>query len=198
MKVKRFDNLWTMGLILTSAILVLFYIAKIFFPELIVGVAEIPSIVKFGNYVDSHKWAYFLFDSMVAFIGAYIYCCACIRNTKLSIKGVLLVVFSIVILKLCSMFLPNIYIPVNYCVFAFFPFLICVFDKTITNDKFISCSICFVVDIMAQALSMQIRDIVLMATHLNSATFFILLIDTWIWRVLLYMFFNYKNKIKGE
>ena len=47
MKVKRFNNLWAMGLILFGAILVAFYLAKIFFPEFIVGVAEIPAIVNF-------------------------------------------------------------------------------------------------------------------------------------------------------
>ena len=183
---------------MTGAILVLFYIAKIFFPKWIVGVAEIPNIVAFGCFVDSHLWAYYLFDSIFAFVGAYLYCCACTRSAKLSRKGLCLVVSSIIILKLCSAFLENIYLPLNYSVLTFFPFLICLADKKITSENFVSCSVCFVVDIMAQALSMAIRDVVLMATHLNSATFFILLIDTWIWRTLLYMFFNHKKSRKGE
>lgn len=54
MKIKRFNNLWAMGLILFGAILVAFYLAKIFFPEFIVGVAEIPAIVNFGNLIDGN------------------------------------------------------------------------------------------------------------------------------------------------
>ena len=54
MKVKRFNNLWAMGLILCGVLLVAFYLAKIFFPEFIVGVAEIPAIVNFGNLIDGN------------------------------------------------------------------------------------------------------------------------------------------------
>ena len=68
MKVKRFNNLWAMGLILFGAILIAFYIVKIFFPQFIVGVAEIPSIVAFGNYVDSHEWAKQLFNIATVFL----------------------------------------------------------------------------------------------------------------------------------
>lgn len=57
MKIKKFKNLWTMGLILFGVILIALYVAKIFFPEFIVGIAEIESVVKFGQYVDTHQWA---------------------------------------------------------------------------------------------------------------------------------------------
>ena len=62
MKVKRFNNLWAMGLILFGVILVAFYVAKIFFPEFIVGVAEIPEIVKFGTLIDSNIIYRSIFD----------------------------------------------------------------------------------------------------------------------------------------
>ena len=197
MKVKRFDNLWTMGLILTGAILVLFYIAKIFFPEWIVGVAEVPSIVKFGNYVDSHKWAYQLYEIIFGFFIGYIYCCACIRTYKLNWKGNLFLILSNLVLNILAMFSPQYYAPINYVNFVLIPLLICLANKNITKDIFVSTVVCFAVDIFLQILSMEIRDITLLSTHLNSATYTILLIDMVIWRVLLYMFFNYKNK-KGD
>ena len=62
MKVKRFNNLWAMGLILFGVLLVAFYVAKIFFPQFIVGVAQTPSIVKFGTYVDSNNIYIYLFN----------------------------------------------------------------------------------------------------------------------------------------
>jgi hypothetical protein len=83
MKVKKFKNLWTMGLILFGAILIALYVAKIFFPEFIVGIAEIESVVKFGEYVDTHLWAYYLFTSITSFVIAYFYCCACCRRKYL-------------------------------------------------------------------------------------------------------------------
>lgn len=83
-KIKRFNNLWTMGLILCGILLIVFYISKIFFPEWIVGVAETPEIVKFGEFVDSHWWAYYLFTFATSYIGGYVYTCACCKQRVLN------------------------------------------------------------------------------------------------------------------
>ena len=194
MKVKRFDNLWTMGLILTGAILVLFYIAKIFFPEWIVGVAEIPSIVKFGNYVDSHLWAFCIFNFLVSFVGGYVYACACCRVYKLN-KFQTLILFGIVFLGLIfQMYSPTLYTPYTYTTLILIPFLLLIFNKNLCKETFVSTCSCYCIDIMSQAFSMSIRNIVLLSLWVNSATMAILLIDGFIWRILLYLYFNYKNK----
>jgi hypothetical protein len=197
MKIKRFKNLWTMGLILFGAILVLFYIAKIFFPEFIVGVAEIPSIVAFGNFVDSHLWAYYLYAFVIAYIGLYIYTCACANSKRLNLFGTIIILGFTVLSFVVQIFAPTIYNAYNYSCFIFIPFLYLLKCNNLTKETFISTVICFIVDIMAQSLSIFIRDIVLLSSCVNSATLTILLIDTWIWRALLYMFFNNKNQ-KGE
>ena len=184
-----------MGLILCGAILVFFYVAKIFFPEFIVGVAEIPSIVKFGNYVDSHWWARNLFDFIVVLTIVNIYCCACCRKTKLNLKCFLVLLCYAIILRLFSNFLPTQYTPINYLGFILCPFLMCLINKEVNKDTFISTIVCFSVDILSQLMSLWIRDIVVMVNNLNTATFFILLIDAVIWRVLLYCYFNYKKEV---
>lgn len=194
MKIKRFKNLWTMGLILFGAILVLFYIAKIFFPEFIVGVAEIPSIVAFGNFVDSHWWAFAIYQIIISCVGAYIYCCACFRIKRLNNKKLILLIAFFAFGFLAQQFLKEIYAPFNYVIFVFMPFLMLAVDKELSVKTFSSTIICYTIDIMAQAMSMCIRNIVLLSTCLNSATMTILLIDTWIWRTLLYMFFNNKKE----
>lgn len=197
MKVKRFDNLWAMGLILFGAILLLFYVAKIFFPEWIVGIAEIPSIVAFGNFVDSHWWASTLFTFLVSFIGGYIYACACCRQNKLSMAQLLILVGTVVFLIICQRFLPKLYSPLNYTAFIVMPFGMAIVGKQVNKENFVSTVVCYSVDIVSQTLSMAIRDIVVMSTCINSATMTILLIDTWILRILLYLFFNHKKE-KGE
>lgn len=194
MKVKRFNNLWAMGLILFGVILVAFYIAKIFFPQLIVGVAEIPSIVKFGNYVDSHLWAYIIFSFAISYIGGYFYYCACYRKYKLDLIENLFLIGFTIFSYVIQFLLPDIYTPYNYVVFVFQPFIVLFIKKNKDSKYLTSICTCFSVDIMAQAMSMTIRDIVMMSTQINIATITILLIDTWIWRILLYLFFNYKNK----
>ena len=193
MKVKKFDNLFTMGLILCGAILVLFYIAKIFFPQFIVGVAEIPSIVAFGEYVDTHKWAYIFFNMGVNYFGSYILFCACCRKKFLKGKDNLILLFFVVSARLVSEFLPQHYSSYNYVALIGFPFLMNLIDKNLTKETFISTVVCFCVDISSQILSVEIRNLFLLSTHINVATMTILLIDGMIWRTLLYLFFNHKN-----
>ena len=187
-----------MGLILFGAILLLFYVAKIFFPEFIVGVAEIPSVVAFGNYVDSHLWASILFHFVVSYIGGYLYYCACYRKYKLDLLENCSLIAFIVITIIVQYFLPKIYSPFLYVSVILQPLIMLYVHKNICKETFISVCACFIVDIMAQAVSMQIRDIILLASHLNTATMTILLIDTWIWRILLYLFFNHKKNKENE
>ena len=194
MKIKRFNNLWTMGLIIFGAILITFYILKIACPEFIVGIAEIPAIVAFGTYVDTHLWAYIIFEFAVAYIGLYLYSCACCRKMKLDWQDNLILCGFIAFGFLLYFLTPSLYTPFNYVMLILLPFVLLLKNKNLSQATFISTAICFGIDIMAQALSMEIRNIVLMASSLNIATLTILLIDTLIWRTLLYCYFNYKNK----
>lgn len=194
MKVKRFKNIWTMGLIIFGVILVAFYIVKLVCPNFIIGVAEHPGIVAFGNYIDSHLWSYYLFNGLMCYIGGYIYCCACCRTHKLNLKGNLLLLLFIVISLIFQRFGFELYTPFNYVNFILLPFLILLCDKKLTKETFTSTICCYTIDIMAQAMSLVIRNVVIMTIHPNCATLSILLIDTWIWRILLYCYFNYKIK----
>lgn len=194
MKVKRFNNLWTMGLILFGSLLVLFYIAKIFFPQFIISVAETPNIVKLGNYVDTHKWAFYIYHLIVSYIIGYVYCCACCRKMKLNLKENLVLFISIILVIISQEFLPEIYSAINYTIFVFAPFIMLLIDKNLTKETFCSTIICYVVDIMTQAISLFIRNIIILSTCVNSATMTILLIDMVIWRCLLYFYYNYKKE----
>ena len=194
MKITRFNNLWTMGLIIFGAILITFYILKIACPEFIVGVAELPAIVAFGNYVDTHLWAFLIFEFAIGYLGFYLFACACCRKKYLNWQENLIVVGFVAVCLLLYFFAPNLYTPFNYIALILLPFVLLLKNKNLTKLTFTSTAICFAVDIMAQAISMEIRNIVLMASSLNIATLTILLIDTFIWRALLYFYFNHKNE----
>lgn len=194
MKVKRFKNLWAMGLILFGAILIAFYVAKIFFPEFIVGVAEIPAIVNFGKYVDTHKWAGLLYHFVISYIGGYLYYAACYRKYKLNIKENLFVIIFVILNIATQYLLPKIYTPFLYSAMILQPLIVLYLENKITKNTFISVCACFVIDIMAQALSLQIRDIIMLTSQLNTATMTILLIDAYIWKALLYLYFNYRKE----
>lgn len=191
-KVKKFDNIWTMGLILFGAILVFFYIAKLFFPEWIIGVAETPRIVEIGEYIDTHRWAYYLFYFVLTTIPMYFYCCACCRKGKLSkYEGICLASFCLISF-LIEAFLPDMIFVYNNVAYIALPLIF----KVMSNDKkdiFYSTSLCFIVTSFAQALSLSIRDISTLISFPNTATFCILMIDGYIWNILLYLYFNFKG-----
>lgn len=194
MKIKKFNNLWTMGLIIFGIMLVAFYILKLVNPSFIVGIAEIPAVVRFGTYVDTHKWAGFLFYLATGYLGYYLFCCACCRKYKLTIKENVLILFFTISLYAVQNYLPEIYAPLNYALLILVPFIMLIIDNKLNRNTFISTSITFCVDIMAQCLSLCIRNIVLLTTCLNTATMTILLIDGVIWRILLYLYFNNKKE----
>ena len=182
-----------MGLILFGSILIFFYIAKLFFPQFIVGVAELPGIVKFGKFVDTHIWAYHIYNIVIGFFSAYIYCCGCCRKRKFNWKESLILFGFVILLRLISIFKPEQYTSMNYVIMCISPFILCWYNKSISSKMFISTIMCFSVDIVSQILSIEIRNLIPLSTNLNIATITILLIDGWIWRTLLYLFFNDKS-----
>lgn len=193
MKIKKFKNLWTMGLILFGAILGLFYFIKLVAPDFIIGIAETPNIIAFGNYVDSHLWAYYLYSTVIGLLGTYIYCCACCQVKRLDLIDCLIILGGIVFLDLIGIMFTQYYSTINLLILMLTPYLISI-KRGLPLDKiFKSTLICIFIDIFAQILSVTIRDLTLMSSTINSATITILLIDTWIWRILLYLYFNNKK-----
>lgn len=194
MKVKRFKNLWTMGLILFGSILVVLYIAKIFFPTFVVSVAEIPAIVKFGNYVDTHKWAYYLFNFINSMIIMFFYCCACCRTKTLKIVELLTLAVLTILSYPIAIYLPNLSFAYNNVLYLLMPLVIMLLRKNKDSNVFYSTAISFVITSMAQAMSLEIRGISTLISYPNIATLFVLLIDLHIWNILLYLYFNYKGE----
>lgn len=193
MKIKKFKNLWTMGLLLTGGALVTLYLIKLIFPNFIVGVAQLPSIVKIGTFVDSNIFLYYAFNFITSIIVAYFFCCASCRKKRLDYIDLIIVISLTIILNLLQVFLPLHYVYFNLLTMIACPCLICFKDKRIDIKYFYSTIICFSIHILAQILSLEIRGISTLISYPNSATYTILLIDVYICQFLLYNYFNFKE-----
>ena len=194
MKIKKFNNLWTMGLIIFGALLVGFYVLIIVCPQFIVGVAETPSIVSIGNFIDRNKVCFYIFHFIVGLFSSYIYSCACCRVKKLNRNQTIVLLSFLLFSMVCQEFMPDIYPPYNYVSIVIMQFIIAYISNNENGKTFMSTATCFTVDVMAQAFSMKIRNVVIMTNCVNSATMFVLLIDGMIWRVLFYLYFNHKGE----
>lgn len=182
-----------MGLILCCAMLVALYCIKIFYPNVVVGVAEIKPIVKFGNFIDKYDWAYYLFYGSTSMLILWFYTCACCRVNKLG-KIELCVLFGLVVLShIIEKYLPTQSLVFNISLYLIMP-LIVVTKRRIKDYRiFYSTVVCFLITNFAQTISLDIRAISTMVSYPNSATYFILLIDAYIWNVLLYNYYNFKG-----
>jgi hypothetical protein len=186
MKIKRFNNLWLMGLILSASILGVVYIIKLFFPQFVIEVAEFESITRIGHYIDNHKWAWYLFSIVISFITCYLTCCASCRRSKLNNKEIVILLATILILYAVREFLPMQFTVLNYASLIVLP---CIF-----KGDFKATAICFTSINLLQTMTLEIRNLSSMIVNFNFASSLILLIDVYIFQVLLYFLFNYKKE----
>lgn len=109
MKIKKFDNIWLMGIILASALILGIYILKIFFPNLVIETAQVDSITRIGHYIDTHKWAWYIASFFLSFFVCYFTFCACCRKKALTIKETVITIVAIILLYIVKNFyLTNI------------------------------------------------------------------------------------------
>ena len=186
MKIKKFDNIWLMGIILASALILGIYILKIFFPNLVIETAQVDSITRIGHYIDTHKWAWYLVSGLLSFFVYYLNCCACCRKKKLSLKENLFIICFIVLIYFIKRFLPDLYTPINICSNIILP---CIFKAELKTTTFCFCFITFL-----QAITISIRGLKYMIIDYNYATLTILMIDIYIAQILLYCLLNYKKR----
>lgn len=185
-----------MGLILFGSMLVFFYIAKLFFPQWIIGVAETPRLIEIGNYIDNSIPLTLLTNELIGLIFGYIYFCACLQVPKLDRKGFIIFLTFVTALVLSPLIDFTFYTIFNYVNILFTPLLIALVSKRFNYKIVMSTVICFIVDIGTQLLSIQIRDLTQMVHNINTATMLVLCIDGYIWRILLYFYFNEKRRLE--
>lgn len=186
MKIKRFNNLWFMGLILSASILGVIYFLKICFPSFVIEVAQIDSITRIGHYIDTHKWAWYLATFIITFVSYYLICGASCGVKKLTAKQNLIIVITILILFLSREFLPAQYTALNFISMILLPLLF--------NGEFKNTVVVFSFVNFLQTITLEIRGLSLMIADFNFATFTILMIDVYILESLLYFLFNFKKE----
>jgi hypothetical protein len=193
-KVKKFDNLWTMGLIICGGLILILYLAKLIFPNWVVGVAECEPVVKFGEYVDTHWLPYYIFNYGTSFLGGYFYICASCRKKYLSRLQNIIYSISLIFMFVVQKLLPDYFIYLNLIYLMGLSCLFCYLEHNKEIKYLYSCFCVFSIHSVSQILSLKIRDISALISSPNSATFTILLIDSYIWLILTYNYHNYKEE----
>ena len=166
-------------LVLSICLLCGMYILKIFFPKEFVLAIENQRIIAIGNYIDSHKWAYFIFGSVTSFITYWLYCCACSHRKYLKWYHCLEILIAIIIIRIINIFDLNIATALSISSMIFLPAL--------TTGEIKTTAIVYFVHTLNQSLTLTIRNITIFLQYLNSLTTFLLAIDMYFWLILFYI-----------
>lgn len=162
------------------------YILKIFFPEQFVLSVENEIIIAIGNYIDNNEWAYYLFGIFTSFLTYWLYLCAVCKRWYLNWWQCLIVLavigasigFSFVDVNLCS--------ALSYTSLIILPFIFKAELKPV--------AIVFTTHIFAQFLTTSIRNLPVYIAYYNSLIFAFLTAECYLWLLLFYVYFNYKEK----
>ena len=162
------------------------YVLKIFFPEEFVMAIENERLVKIGTYIDSHKWAYYLFGIITSFITYTLYCGAVCRKWVLTWWNYLVILAVIGVSILLSHYDMNLYTGLSYASFVFLP---AIFGSDIKRV-----GVAYSIHLFSQSTTLTIRNIVIYMTNINSLILYVVGFESFLWLLLLYTLFNYKKE----
>lgn len=173
-------------LTLCVAFLVGLYFAKIFFPKEFMMSIQNERIIKIGTYIDSHEWLYYICCAIPSYATYYLYCCACSHRLTLKLKEHLIIIAVSVISVFVNIYDTNVAMAICDTAFLFLP--------AIMNGKLKTCAIVFTIHSFSQILSLSIRNLPLYLTNINYITTILMVFEGYLWLVLCYIIFNYKEK----
>lgn len=173
-------------LILVMCSLTALYVAKGFFPEQFMMNVQNEQLISIGNFIDTHKWSFYLFGSITSFITYWLYCCAICKRFYLKwyecVAILIVIAGSIGLTYLDAAFLTHY----SICAMLFLPLLF--------GGKLKETAIVYGVHGLAQILSLKIRNLPMYMVGVNSLTLFLMNIECIFWLLLFYVIFNYKKK----
>lgn len=181
-------KLYISMIILVVAFLVAMYVLKMFFPQEFVMVVENERLVAIGNYIDSHKWAYYSFGIFTSFITYYFYCCAVCKRLYLKLWQYL-VILAVIGLSIGFSFVDTEIVSyIGIMSFIVLPFIFKANLKEV--------AIVYSVHGLAQILTLKIRNFPLYMTNVCSLNLFLTNFECYLWLVLFYILFNLKKEGK--
>ena len=172
---------------LVAVFLTALYVIKIFYPQKFVMTVSNEKLIVIGQYIDNHLWLRYLCAGLTSFITYSLYCCACSRRWFLKWYEYFIIIGVIVAVRFIGFANSTIATAIQLSSFIFLP--------AIMKCDIKPCAIVYTFHIMAQALSLSIRNLPIYLTTTNYLTVLLLGIESYLWLILFYFVFNYKKEI---
>lgn len=179
-------------IVLILAFLVACYVAKIFFPEQFVMSVESEALVTAGNFIDTHRWLYYIVQVGLGVLFDYLYFGAVCQRTKLHwslwcVVGCYNLALGAVLAFASVDFLIN----ATYIITAISSCYMILVPLFYTNELE-PLAITYCVNFVAQTLSLNIRGISYLMTNANTLTTLLMSFECYFWLLLLFLIFNFK------
>jgi hypothetical protein len=143
-------------------------------------------LIQIGNFIDSHRFIYYIFCGITAFITYYLYCCACCHKKKLCLREIIYILGAIIIVRLVGFYDNNMWSHFSISSFILLPILM--------KGDFKTTGIVYFIHGISQMLSLSIRDLPMYLSTNNTVTILLLSIDMYFWLLLMFIIFNYKKE----
>lgn len=186
MNIKIAKTLLTLSIIY----IVGFYIIKFIFPDFLLLQITDPSILHFGEVIQSNGIFTEIYYSASTFLTFYLFKCASSGSFKLNWKELLLIVLSVVANELVAIFMPDLLVHTSTSL-MFLIALLCKGKKQYFIPTFI------IHGYLSQFL-FSIRGFETIIMNTNIATSFMLSIECYAWLLMLSLVFYLKEKSNGK
>ena len=164
------------------------YVLKFFYPEQFVLAVENPQIIKIGQFIDTHAWAYYAFGVFSSFITYWLYCCACCKRWYLKWYECLIILAVIGCNIGLSFVDATIYQQFTISSMLLLPFIF--------KARLRGVAVTYSIHGLAQVLSLKIRNLPMFMANISSLVLNIVGIECWLWLIFFYLYYNYNNKKK--
>lgn len=173
-------------LILVVTFLIGLYVLKIFFPEQFIMAVSNERLIMIGNYIDSHKWAYYLFGIVTSFITYWFYFCATIKKWYLNWWQVLITLLIIGVNIGISFY--------DVTLSSAFSLISMLIVPLLFKGDAKYTLIVFSTHYLSQSLTLLIRQLPLYIAYYNSLTFLLLTLEMYLWLLLFYVYPHIKKE----
>ena len=176
-------------LVLCIVYMIGFYVLKYIFPEYLLLAITDENVLKVGTFIESNE-AYILIHKLLSsLVTFYLFACASKGSFSLRKRDMFYIICAVVICKLASSYLPNLYVHISTsCMFLV---------AWLCKGKIGYTTITFVTHGFLSQMLFDIRGFGSIVYKINTASAIVLSLECWIWLILFGLLFYLVERKKN-
>lgn len=170
--------------------LVVFYILKFFFPELLIQVIASPTLIRLGEFISIWVGFEYIVRMLSNFVVFYLFACASSGKFKFKLWNYGIILLFVIICTLVLDFLPDLYTHTSICL-MFITAVIC-------KGKLVYATISFTIHGYLSQFLLSIRGFETIYHCLTPVSGLLINLEGFVWLSLLGIIFYFKENKNGS